>query len=88
MHARLCGPNNLLIEPDFPCLADQIAKPRPDMNIKVAAIIKLAKSLLLHLEINAFFMILNISVSNFCFFTNHFGQIFHIFHWLLFSRKI
>ena len=27
----------LQIEPDFPCLADEIAKPRPDMNIKVAA---------------------------------------------------
>ena len=23
--------------PDFPCLADEIAKLRPDMNIKVAA---------------------------------------------------
>ena len=27
----------LKIEPDFPCLADEIADPRPDMNIKVAA---------------------------------------------------
>ena len=26
-----------LIEPDFPCFADEIAEPRPDMNIKVAA---------------------------------------------------
>ena len=26
-----------LIKPDFPCLADEIAEPRPDMNIKVAA---------------------------------------------------
>ena len=25
------------IEPDFPGLADEIAEPRPDMNIKVAA---------------------------------------------------
>ena len=25
------------MEPDFPCLADQIAKLRPDMNIKGAA---------------------------------------------------
>ena len=25
------------IEPDFPCLADEIAGPRPDMNITVAA---------------------------------------------------
>ena len=31
---RLRGPNNLLIlKPDFPCLADEIAEPRPDMNI-------------------------------------------------------
>ena len=43
MHARLHGPNNLLIirqiiiEPDFPCLADEIAVSRPDMNIKVTA---------------------------------------------------
>ena len=43
MHARLRGPNNLLIlhqiniEPDFPCLADEIAEPRPAMNIKVVA---------------------------------------------------
>ena len=37
MHARLRGSNNLLIliEPDIPCLADKIAQPRPDMNIKV-----------------------------------------------------
>ena len=27
----------LRIEPDCPCLADEIAEPRPDMNIKVAA---------------------------------------------------
>ena len=35
---RLHGPNDLfkiLIEPDLPCLADDIAEPRPDMNIKV-----------------------------------------------------
>ena len=43
MHARLHSPNNLLIihqiiiEPDFPSLADEIAKPRSGMNIKVAA---------------------------------------------------
>ena len=39
MHARLRGANNLLIliESDFPCLADEIAKPRPYMNIKVTA---------------------------------------------------
>ena len=43
MHARLRGPNKLLtvhqniIEPNFPSLADEIAEPRPDMNIKGAA---------------------------------------------------
>ena len=45
MHARLRGPNNLLslhqvintVDPDSHSLADQIAEPRPDMNIKVAA---------------------------------------------------
>ena len=43
MRARLHGPTNLLflhtkllIEPVFPCLADEIAEPRPDVNIKVA----------------------------------------------------
>ena len=25
------------MEPDFPCLADEIAEARPDMNIKVTA---------------------------------------------------
>ena len=39
MHARLRCPNKLLFihQIDFPCLADEIAEPRPDMNIKVAA---------------------------------------------------
>ena len=47
MHAPLRGPNNLFIlhqiintknvEPDFPCLADEIAEPLPDTNIKVAS---------------------------------------------------
>ena len=43
MHARLRGPNNLLIlhqiinKTYFPCLADEIAEPRQDMNIKVTA---------------------------------------------------
>ena len=39
MHVRLRGPNNVLIlhQPDFPCLADEIAEPCPDMNIKVTA---------------------------------------------------
>ena len=51
MHACLSGPNNLLfftkllIEPDFPCLADEIAKPRPGMNIKVAALTVSQKSI-------------------------------------------
>ena len=33
------------IEPDFPCLADEIAEPRPDMNIKVAAFTVSEKSI-------------------------------------------
>ena len=39
MHARLRGPSNLLIlhqimiEPDFSCLADRLAEQRPDINI-------------------------------------------------------
>ena len=45
MHARLRGSKNILtlfqiinkIKPDFPSLADEIAEPRPDMNIKAAA---------------------------------------------------
>ena len=43
MHARLCGSKSLftlyqiIIKPDFPSLADEIAEPHPDMNIKVAA---------------------------------------------------
>ena len=41
MHARLCGSKKLTyplpINPDFPSLTDEIAEPRPDMNIKVAA---------------------------------------------------
>ena len=51
MHARLCGPNNLLIlrqismEPDFPCLADEIAELGPDMHIKVAAFTVIEKSI-------------------------------------------
>ena len=47
MPARLCGPNHLFIlrEPDFPCLADEIAEPRPDMNIKVAAFTLSEKSI-------------------------------------------
>ena len=51
MRARLRGPNNLLIlhqiikDLDFPSLADEIAKPRPDMNIKVAAFTVSEKSI-------------------------------------------
>ena len=34
----------ILIKPDFPSLADEIAEPHPDMNIKVAAFTVSAKS--------------------------------------------
>ena len=39
MHARLRGSKiyQIINKPDFPSLADEIAEPRPDMNIKVAA---------------------------------------------------
>ena len=43
MHARLRGSKKLInytkleIKPDLPSLADEIAEPHPDMNIKVAA---------------------------------------------------
>ena len=43
MHARLLGTKSLITlhhiikKPDFPYLADEMAEPRPDMNIKVAA---------------------------------------------------
>ena len=39
MHARLRGTNNslTLVGPDFPSLADERAKQRPDMNNKVTA---------------------------------------------------
>ena len=43
IHARLRGRNNLIIlhqiinRSDFPCLADEIVEPRPNMNIKVTA---------------------------------------------------
>ena len=45
MQARLRGSKSLLTlyqikdKPDFPSLADEIAEPHPDMNIKVAAFI-------------------------------------------------
>ena len=35
----------LNVEPDFPCSADEIAEPRPDMNIKVAALIVSEKTI-------------------------------------------
>ena len=43
MHKRLRSPNNLLFlhqiinKTDFPSLGDELAEPRPDMNIKVTA---------------------------------------------------
>ena len=47
MHARLRDPKSFLtlIEPDFPSLADEIAEPRPDMNIKLAAFTVSEKSI-------------------------------------------
>ena len=36
---------SLFTKPDFPCLADEIAEPRPDINIKVAAFIVSEKSI-------------------------------------------
>ena len=50
MHARLRGSNSLFTlyqiinKPDFPSLADKIAEPHPDMNIKVAAFTASEKS--------------------------------------------
>ena len=51
MHARLRGSKSLLtlyqiiIEYDFPSLADEIAELRPDTNIKVAAFTVSEKSI-------------------------------------------
>ena len=53
MHARLRGPNNLLIIHqiinrtcrDFPSLADEIAEPRPGVSTKVAAFTVSEKSI-------------------------------------------
>ena len=73
MHARLRGPKYLLTlnqiknKPDFPFLADEIAEPRSDMSIKVAAFTVSEKSIntLQYLigyffcEINAHHTILN-----------------------------
>ena len=50
MHARLRGQKSWLTlyqiikKTDFPSSADEIAEPRPDMNIKVAAITVSEKS--------------------------------------------
>ena len=58
MHACLRGLKSLLTlnqiinKPDFPSLADEIAEPHPDMNIKIAAFTVCEKSsdtFLLHL---------------------------------------
>ena len=35
----------LYIEPDFPCLANEIAEPSPDMNVKVEAFTVSQKSI-------------------------------------------
>ena len=52
MHARLRGSKSLLTlyqiiinNNDFPSITDEIAKPRPDMNIKVAAFTVSEKSI-------------------------------------------
>ena len=46
MHARFRGLNNLSnLEPHFPCLADEIAEPCPDMNINVTAFTVSEKSI-------------------------------------------
>ena len=51
MHARLRGPSNLiilhqiLIEPDFSCLAAEIGEQRPDINVKVTAFTVSEKSI-------------------------------------------
>ena len=42
-HLIYSSPNQK--EPDSPCLADEIAEPRPDMNIKVAAFTVSKKSI-------------------------------------------
>ena len=48
MHARfIARPKQLIYSspPDFPCLADEIAEPRPDINIKVAGFTVSEKSI-------------------------------------------
>ena len=63
MHARLRGHKSLLTlyqiinKPDFPSLADEIAKPHPDMNIKVAAFTVSEKSSNIMVIICAYFYV-------------------------------
>ena len=46
MHSCLHGQKaKLSIKPNFPSLADELAEPRPDMNIKVAAFTVSEKSI-------------------------------------------
>ena len=49
---RLRGQNNflILIEPDFHCLADEIAESRPDMDIKVTVFTVSEKSMNIYTE--------------------------------------
>ena len=52
---RVCADQTtylFLIEPEFPCSADEIAEPRPDMNIKVAAFTLSEKSININKLIN------------------------------------
>ena len=47
MHAlHVCAAQTTYLEPEFPCLADEIAEPRPDMNIKVACFTVSEKSII------------------------------------------
>ena len=58
MHARLRGSKRLLTlyqiikKPDFPSLADEIAKPQPGMNIKIAAFTVSEKSSNIHKQVS------------------------------------
>ena len=53
----------LLIKPDFPSLADEIAEPRPGMNIKVAAFTVSKKSSNTKIEWAGFYVLKNPSTS-------------------------
>ena len=73
MHARLRGSKSLLtlyqiINKYFPSLADEIAEPHPDMNIKVAAFTVSEKSSNIWSRFcpARFCYITNQLVSNFC----------------------